>query len=105
MRATPRGPEHGRERRRARTKPSHATLNKTQRALKQVLPQVPLKAITPSAAVVDDLGLDSLKAAQLSLELEQAFGRPIFVGDLFSEVEDPRSMTVLELATLIEQST
>jgi acyl carrier protein len=93
---------HGHAKKNGRSKAGRQTLLKTQLAIKEVLPELPLKAIKPDAAVVDELGLDSLKAAQLSLALEQAFGRPIFVGELFAEVDDPRSLTVRELAKLIE---
>lgn len=67
-------------------------------ALGRVLPHVPPRRMSPRARLIDDLGIDSLKVAELSLALEEAFDRPIFLGEILAGVEDPTTFTLGELA-------
>jgi len=76
-------------------------LERVRAAIHSVRPAIPLARIRPEASLVADLGIDSLSLAQLSIALEDAFGRAIFLGDVFSELEDPVSITVGQLAELI----
>jgi acyl carrier protein len=78
-------------------------LEKVQAAIGAVKRSIPASAIKPNASLVRDLGIDSLKFAELSLELEDAFGRPIYLGDILSEIEDPTSITVAQLAEHLER--
>jgi acyl carrier protein len=78
-------------------------LERVQAALLAVKPSLPASAVRPEASLVDDLGIDSLKFAELSLELERVFGRPIYFGDVLSNVEDPTTITVEQLGELLER--
>jgi acyl carrier protein len=77
---------------------SRSSLAKVQSALRAVNPSLTARAVGPEASLVADLGIDSLKFAELSLALEDAFGRSIYLGDVLAEIEDPRSITVAQLA-------
>ena len=66
--------------------------------LRATLPLVSARTLRPDARLMGDLGVDSLKVAELSVALEAAFDRAIFLGDLFAEVEDPSLLTVADLA-------
>jgi acyl carrier protein len=79
-----------------------SALARVRTALRRVLPKVPASKMTVRAKLVTDLGVDSLKVAELSLALEDAFDRPVFLGDLFADVEDPTQITVGELAKWLE---
>ncbi len=78
-------------------------LPKVRRALLDVLPGKTPRQLSREALIISDLGIDSLKAAELSLALERHFGRPIFVGEIFADVEDPRTLTVGEVAELLSR--
>jgi acyl carrier protein len=78
-------------------------LEKVQGAILAVKKTLPARAVRPEASLVQDLGIDSLKFAELSLELEDAFGRPIYLGDVLSEIEDPTTITVAQLAERLER--
>jgi acyl carrier protein len=77
---------------------SRSSLAKVQAAIRVVDPKLSARAIHPEASLVGDLGIDSLKFAELSLALEDAFGRPIYLGDVLAEIEDPTTITVAQLA-------
>jgi acyl carrier protein len=74
-------------------------LQKVKAALRKVRPELPPRKVTPGASLVADLGIDSLAFAELSLALEDAFGRPIFLGDVLADLDDPASLTVGQLAS------
>jgi acyl carrier protein len=78
-------------------------LEKVQGAILAVKKTLSPRAVRPEASLVKDLGIDSLKFAELSLELEDAFGRPIYLGDVLSEIEDPATITVAQLAERLER--
>ncbi len=71
------------------------------RALRSVLPRARKGPIRPGASLVRDLGLDSLKVAELSVALEEALDSPVFLGELFADVDDPRRLTVRMLAAYL----
>ena len=48
-------------------------MSKVREALHRVVPEAPQRALRDGASLVDDLGLDSLKIAELSMVLEQVF--------------------------------
>ena len=78
-------------------------LARVRAALRSVLPQLPPGALAPGARLMEDLGVDSLKVAELSVALEETFDRPVFLGDVFARVEDPSQLTVGQLAELLEE--
>ncbi len=79
-------------------------LERVRRALLDVLPDKTPRQLARNASLVRDLGVDSLKTAELSLSLERHFGRPIFVGELFADVDDPRTLTVGDVAELLSRT-
>jgi acyl carrier protein len=90
------------KRRRGR-RPGDDALQKVRLALHDVLPERSVRQLSRDASLVIDLGIDSLKAAELSLALERRFGRPIFVGEIFADVDDPRTLTVGRVADMLSQ--
>jgi hypothetical protein len=90
-------------RRKLTPSPGDAALAKVRAALRSVLPQLPEGALAPSARLMEDLGVDSLKVAELSVALEEAFLRPVFLGDVFARVDDPSQLTVGQLAELLAE--
>jgi acyl carrier protein len=73
-------------------------LRKVAVAIRKVRPRIPLKSITARASLVEDLGVDSLALAELSIALEDVFGHPVFLGDVLADIEDPSRLTVGQLA-------
>jgi acyl carrier protein len=78
-----------------------SALKRVQAAIHAIRPDLPLSRIRPGASLVADLGIDSLTLAQLSIALEDVFGQTIFLGDVLSEVDDPATITVGQLAKLL----
>lgn len=62
------------------------------------------KSIVPTVGhrLVDDLGFDSLRIANLSITLEEAFGHVILLNDWLSDAYDPRELTVRSLVDYIQ---
>jgi acyl carrier protein len=83
--------------------PAAVALKKVRAALRRVRPELARVKISPRASLVGDLSIDSLALAQLAMNLEEEFGRPIFLGDVLSEVEDPTAITVGELAEFVSR--
>jgi acyl carrier protein len=79
-------------------------LSKVRRALLDVLPGKTTRQLRREALLIGDLGVDSLKAAELSLSLERHFGRPVFVGEIFADVDDPRTLTVGDVAEMLARA-
>jgi acyl carrier protein len=71
-------------------------------ALRRVLPDAPASAVVPSARLLEDLGLDSLKIAELSLALEDELGRPLFLGELFATAVNPERLRVADLIGFLD---
>lgn len=80
-----------------------AALRRVQRAIRLVKPELGPRAMGAEASLVRDLGIDSLKFAELSIALEEEFGRPIFLGDVLADIEDPAKITVGQLARFLEE--
>jgi len=83
--------------------PGPDPLARVRAALRSVLPQLPEDALVPGARLMDDLGVDSLKVAELSVALEEAYARPVFLGDVFARVDDPSQLTLAQLAALLAE--
>jgi acyl carrier protein len=75
--------------------------DKILQALRRVITHLPSSAFAPDASLVKDLGIDSLKVAELSIALEDAFDRPVFLAEVFARVEDPSTLTVAQLAGFV----
>lgn len=73
-------------------------LAKVRAAISRVRPQLSPRKIVPRASLVADLGIDSLAFAELSVALEDEFDRPVFIGDVLADIEDPGTITVAQLA-------
>jgi acyl carrier protein len=72
-----------------------------QKALYGLVPKRLHKRITPSASILADLGLDSLKVVELTVLLEKQLGRPVFLPEWIASVEDPADLTVDSLARFL----
>ena len=72
-----------------------------QKALCALVPKGLHKRITPSASILADLGLDSLKVGELTVLLEKQLGRPVFLPEWIASVEDPADLTVDSLARFL----
>lgn len=86
------------------TNGSSPAVQKVQQALRKVKPELSVEDLQPSASLVEDLGVDSLKFAELAIALEDAFGRPIYLGEILADIEDPGTITVLQLAEHLERA-
>jgi acyl carrier protein len=67
-------------------------------------PLVPPRArgrIAPAASLIDDLGMDSLKVVELTMRLERALGRPVFLPEWIASVDDPAQLTVGSLVAFL----
>lgn len=81
-----------------RSRGHDAMLARVRSALRKVLPRTSARAFQPAATLMGDLGIDSLKVAELSVALEGALGRPVFLGEVLADLEDPTRLTVGGLA-------
>ena len=72
-------------------------------ALAVLVPKGLRKRITPSASILADLGLDSLKVVELTVLLEKELGRPVFLPEWIASVEDPADLTVASLALFLDR--
>lgn len=84
-------------------RPSDQSLDAVRRALRAVMPSLRTRTVRPGSRLVADLGVDSLKVAELSIALEEAADRPVFLGDLFATVADPTQLTVAEVAAWLDR--
>lgn len=69
------------------------------RALAQVVE--PPRAIEGKHRLVDDLGLDSIKVASLTIALEDEFDDILLLNDWIAAARDPRELTVESLANYV----
>jgi acyl carrier protein len=74
------------------------------KALSGLVPRRLHKRITPSASILADLGLDSLKVVELTVLLEKQLGRPVFLPEWIASVDDPADLTVDSLARFLAGS-
>jgi acyl carrier protein len=72
-------------------------------ALAVLVPKGLHRRITPSASILADLGLDSLKVVELTVLLEKQLGRPVFLPEWIASVEDPADLTVASLAHFLDR--
>ncbi len=79
-----------------------SALAKVKAAIAAVKPELDPLVVTPHARLVKDLGIDSLKLAELSLALEDVFEHPIHLGEVLADAEDPAEMTVADLAARLD---
>ena len=56
------------------------------------------------ASLIDDYHVDSLKVAELSLLLEEAFDVSVFLPELIASVRDPHELTVGALADFVRSN-
>jgi acyl carrier protein len=56
------------------------------------------------ASLIDDYYIDSLKVAELSLLLEEAFDASVFLPHLIASVRDPHELTVGALAEFVRSN-
>ncbi len=61
----------------------------------------PQTHITPTTRLTSELGVDSLKIAELSIAFENEFGVSCFLPDLLSNI-NPYELTVSSLVTYVE---
>lgn len=59
-------------------------------------------ARSAQASLIDDYYVDSLKVAELSLLLEEAFDVSVFLPHLIASVRDPHELTVGALANFVQ---
>ena len=68
-----------------------------------VSPTLPPEQINKDTLLIADLNIDSLKVAELSVMLEEAFNVPVFVPELLTRVDDPYHLNVASLVELVQQ--
>jgi acyl carrier protein len=77
-------------------------VTKVLQILDEVCPERNLKATrSGQASLIDDYYIDSLKVAELSLLLEEAFDVSVFLPHLIASVRDPHDLTVSALADFV----
>ncbi len=57
------------------------------------------------ASIINDLSIDSLKVAELSILLEQKFEQSFFLSDWFTCKDDPQELTVASLVDYVTKKT
>jgi acyl carrier protein len=77
-------------------------LAKVLQVLDEVCPERSANAKrSAQASLIDDYYVDSLKVAELSLLLEEAFDVSVFLPHLIASVRDPHELTVGALADFV----
>jgi acyl carrier protein len=80
-------------------------LTKVLQVLAEVCPERSAKATqSAQASLIDDYYIDSLKVAELSLLLEEAFDVSVFLPHLIASVRDPHELTVGALADFVRSN-
>ena len=72
--------------------------------LHKISPDINIDNISMESLLINDLAIDSLKVAELSILLEDSFGKPFFVPDLIAKSENPYYVTVKTLVKYIAKS-
>lgn len=72
-------------------------------AIARQLSPAPPAAVLAETRLLDDLQIDSLKVAEMSILLEDEFGISIFLPELLTTVEDPHELTVGALASFVSE--
>jgi acyl carrier protein len=82
-----------------------AILTAVLRILDEVCPERNARAErSAQASLIDDYYIDSLKVAELSLLLEEAFDVSVFLPHLLASVRDPHELTVGALVEFVQTS-
>lgn len=71
--------------------------------LKLIVPEEFETAIELEMSLINDLSIDSIKVAELSILLEDGFGCPVFIPDLLVEYRDPYEITVNALVDFVKK--
>ena len=71
--------------------------------LSQISTSLELSEITPEMSLINDLSIDSIKVAELSILLENQFQYPIFIPDLLAAYRDPYDITVEALVSFVTE--
>ncbi len=71
--------------------------------LKQLLPPDTNVDIHLEMSLINDLSIDSIKVAELSILLEDSFSHPIFIPDLLASFRDPYEITVSALIDFVKE--
>jgi acyl carrier protein len=80
-------------------------LTKVLQVLDEVCPERNAKAArSAQASLIDDYYIDSLKVAELSLLLEEAFDVSVFLPHLIATVRDPHELTVSALVDFVRSN-
>jgi acyl carrier protein len=58
--------------------------------------------ITEESLLINDIGVDSIRIAELSIDLEERLGMPVFLPDLFA-VQNPYEITVKSASVFIAE--
>lgn len=72
--------------------------------LHKISPDINKDDISMESLLINDLAIDSLKVAELSILLEDSFGKPFFVPDLIAKAENPYNISVKTLVIYIAKS-
>jgi acyl carrier protein len=82
-----------------------AILTKVLEVLDEVCPERNARASrSAQASLIDDYYIDSLKVAELSLLLEEAFDVSVFLPHLIATVRDPHELTVGALVDFVRSN-
>ncbi len=81
-----------------------ATFLKVKGVIFEVIPEATHTIFHREASMISDLHVDSLKVAELSILLEQAFQRSIFLPDWLTSQEDPKDLTVNSLVNFLVEN-
>ncbi|MBI2889306.1 MAG: hypothetical protein HYY13_00820 [Nitrospirae bacterium] len=77
--------------------------SRVERVFHQFLPEETRAQISREASLIMDLRIDSLKVAELSILLEEAFGQPVYLPDMLAEEDDPNDLTVASLVGFLQR--
>ncbi|MCP4756643.1 MAG: acyl carrier protein [Proteobacteria bacterium] len=71
--------------------------------LRQISSTVSESDIHPEMSLINDLSIDSIKVAELSILLEDSFHCPVFIPELLGNYRDPYEITVGALVDFVKQ--
>lgn len=71
-------------------------------AIRKIIAPEVSQNVSSDSKLIGDLGIDSLKIAELSLLLEETFKITLFIPAILSSVPDPYLLTVESVADFVE---
>ncbi len=71
--------------------------------LKQITTSLEEGDVKPEMSLINDLSIDSIKVAELSILLENQFQCPVFIPDLLAAYRDPYDITVEALVDFVKE--